>query len=659
MSTLSEEKVLRINSPGYGVSSTLPLGEAKPLAMYDVIVANPVSIAHLFEVKSDLLTKVENLQNEGITTMRLDDDEFLESTLAELDLRTQELSQFIRKGGLLVFFLTPPFTVQCPTDSMDNYSWLGDLAPDKPSGPNHRNMSATIRGKSIDVTADGTKHVFHQYLKQPGLEWSTIIRNENLTEGFTPLATAGPNKCIAAFRPTGHKNGMVVFLPAPYAEKHDAALAECLKKWADSEDGGASTAAAEAASQPAAASEIKIPLEAVSQSIANTLDNLFAEDRSPSTPIQPVTNQKAELKEDVAKDLVKDEPESAKEKEEAKDDESKAKEEEAPSKDEVVSEKVEAKETEPTREKQSESSIPPIPGAAEPTASKEIEMPEPIKLDPIKIEQSSTPEPANAKTELSGRENGERSMGTLDNGATPSTDSEGNGHPQAKDLMKKMQKELSKPNVPAWCQAYSFAELDALKQQFEDLQEQVRLANLKMQDVQERISMMDDLKNSLLSAQGEELVRAVTKVFGHLGWSVKPSATNSDELWLTDGTQTQAIVRLVWTTAQPNRAELAHLAESLINFWGAHEYEPKGILLASTWAERPPIDRTEDDYTNSMIEFAERKNLSLLTTTQLLSIFRDLVLGGGVPSKVREVIVKTNGAVPGYELELSEASATV
>lgn len=253
-------------------------------------------------------------------------------------------------------------------------------------------------------------------------------------------------------------------------------------------------------------------------------------------------------------------------------------------------------------------------------------------------------------------------MSTSDNGATPttsSTDSEGNGHPQAKDLMKKMQKELSKPNVPAWCQAYSFAELDALRQQFEDLQEQVRLAQIKMQDVQERISMMDDLKNSLLSAQGEELVRAVTKVFGHLGWSVKPSPNNSDELWLTDGTQTQAIVRLVWTNAQPNRAELAHLAESLINFWGAHEYEPKGILLASTWADRPPIDRNEEDYSTSMVEFAERKNLSLLTTTQLLSIFRDLVLGGGVPSKVRDVIVKTNGAVPGYELELSEASATV
>lgn len=165
MSTLSEEKVLRINSPGFGASSTLPLGEAKPLAMYDVIVANPVSIAHLFESKSELLTKVENLQNEGITTLRLDDDEFLESTQSELDLRTQELAQFIRKGGLLVFFLTPPFTVQCPSDSMDNYSWLGDLSPDKPSGPNHRNMSATIRGKSIDVTADGAQHVFQQYLK--------------------------------------------------------------------------------------------------------------------------------------------------------------------------------------------------------------------------------------------------------------------------------------------------------------------------------------------------------------------------------------------------------------------------------------------------------------------------------------------------------------
>jgi hypothetical protein len=684
MSTLSEEKVLRINSPGYGVSSTLPLGEAKPLAMYDVIVANPVSIAHLFESKSELLTKVENLQNEGITTLRLDDDEFMESTQSELDLRTQELAQFIRKGSLLVFFLTPPFTVQCPSGSMDNYSWLGELAPDKPAGPNHRNMSATIRGKSIDVTADGAKHVFQQYLKQPGLEWSTIIRNENLTEGFVPLATAGPNKCIAAFRPTGHKNGMVVFLPAPYAERHDLALSECLRKWADLEEGGSTFLEPAAPAASSAGSDIKIPLETVSQSIANTLDNLFAEDRSPVLPMQGVTNKdKEESKAEAAKDREKEQREEEapvaknKEKDESKEESPKDKErDDEPAAKQKQDSKEEAKEetkketkefkepeskeekAEPTSSaKPAESSIPPIPQAAEPIESKEIKMPEPIKLDPIKID--STPEPAAAKSELAGGDNGERSMGTSDNGATRSSDSEGNGHPQAKDLMKKMQKELSKPNVPAWCQAYSFAELDALRQQFEDLQEQVRLANLKMQDVQERIQMMDDLKNSLLSAQGDELLRAVTKVFGHLGWSVKPSANSSDELWLTDGTQTQAIVRLVWTTGQPNRAELAHLAESLINFWGAHEYEPKGILLASTWADRPPIDRTEEDYTTSMIEFAERKNLSLLTTTQLLSIFRDLVLGGGVPSKVREVIVKTSGAVPGYELELSESAATV
>jgi hypothetical protein len=140
-------------------------------------------------------------------------------------------------------------------------------------------------------------------------------------------------------------------------------------------------------------------------------------------------------------------------------------------------------------------------------------------------------------------------------------------------------------------------------------------------------------------------------LFERLGWTVKAAIGSTDELWLVEDEKTQAIVRLNYSTQQPNRAELAALAESVITYWGAHEIEPKGILVASTWADKPPAERPDEDFADSMNEFAKRKNLCLLTTTQLLAIFRDLDVAGTDPKEVRENVLTTSGRVLEYEFQ--------
>jgi hypothetical protein len=172
MSNLSADKVLRVNCTGWGTSSTLPLGEAKPLAMYDVIVVNPVSIVHLFEPKSDGAKQAEKLVADGESKLKLDNDSVLESISAELELREHELRQFLSKGGLLVCFMSPPFTVAGSGTAMDNYLWLYESAPDKPNG-GKRTMSSASKSDKVELSSRGKKHVFAPYLKQIGVEWTS------------------------------------------------------------------------------------------------------------------------------------------------------------------------------------------------------------------------------------------------------------------------------------------------------------------------------------------------------------------------------------------------------------------------------------------------------------------------------------------------------
>jgi len=161
----------------------------------------------------------------------------------------------------------------------------------------------------------------------------------------------------------------------------------------------------------------------------------------------------------------------------------------------------------------------------------------------------------------------------------------------------------------------------------------------------------------LLAADGDELNQACSKVFEQLGWKVKPSPGTKGEFWLMDGDSTAAIIRIVRTASKPKSADVAQLAESIIAYWGEHEEEPKGVLLASTYANRPPAERTEEDYSDGIAEFAQKKNLCLMTCVQLLSIYRDAEGGAEAGKELREKILATSGRLPGFSLE-SRMAAT-
>lgn len=633
MSVLSEEKVLRLNAPGFGISSTLPLGEAKPLAMYDVIVVNPISVLHLFDNKSDHLKQIEMLQSDGMTSFRAGDDSVIESIVAELDIRAQELHQFLKKGGLLVYFLVPPFVVQGPNQSMDNYSWLGDWAPDKPTGSSVRNMSATIRGKAVETSADAEKSVWLPYLKQAGLEWSTIIRLENLTDAYVPLATAGPNKCIAGFKSSGPKSGQVVFLPAPFNANFDAALKECLNRWYAVHCDDA-------------------PVSSGLQDLSKGLSSLLSDEPALTPPALPGNNPASVPPvpplpgiAGAGAPAVPPVPPVL------------------PSVPETTSSGGDAQWT--------TVSPAPIP-AASPTPATAPVAPAPVAAVP---EPVAAPTPVSAPAEMPAPApvgNFEDKSPALpqvepagSNGSSPPNMVPASGPPSsnvssdAGGLIRKMSQELTKPAVPEWCSKFSFEELEGLRNQFFEINEEIRLAQVKAQELQSRIQLMDDLKNSLLSAQGEHLVVACSRVFERLGWQVKLANDQSDELWLVEEDKTQAIVRLIYSTGQPNRSELASLAESVITYWGAHEVEPKGILVASTWADKPPQERPDEDFADSMNEFAKRKNLCLLTTAQLLSVYRDLDINEPNPKTIRDNLLTTSGRVTDFVFNKQGVAAGV
>ncbi len=241
MSNIQEDRILRIHSPGYGTNGCLKEGSANPLDSYDVMIINPLSIIHLFESNdSELIEQINLANSQGLTNFNLSSDVILTDITKQLGKRIFELIEFLKKGGLLIYYLCRPFIVQSPSRNLDNYVWLNVLAPDMGSQDESetespettaRHMSAISHGRNIDITDEGMQSDFVKYFQQQGLEWNTIIRENFLTDGYNCLAVAGSQKCISAYLVAGNNGGSIIFLPAPYSPDFDKVLIDCINNW--------------------------------------------------------------------------------------------------------------------------------------------------------------------------------------------------------------------------------------------------------------------------------------------------------------------------------------------------------------------------------------------------------------------------------------------
>lgn len=224
------------------------------------------------------------------------------------------------------------------------------------------------------------------------------------------------------------------------------------------------------------------------------------------------------------------------------------------------------------------------------------------------------------------------------------------GAPDAKDLIRRMEQASNSP-IPDWCWQFSFPFVEDLKREKAGINDQLRQMQIKLSTVDNRIAAVEGIKVALLAAEGEELLSTCNRVLNRIGWNSKPSTNNKEELVLSSVDNAEAIVRIVRSPAMASRSEVALLAESVISYWDEHEVEPKGILLACTHVNQAPEDRSDPDFSDALAEFAAKKHLCLMTTLQLLSMYKDVELGVLQGDQLRKHMLECNGRLTGYQLE--------
>jgi pSer/pThr/pTyr-binding forkhead associated (FHA) protein len=220
----------------------------------------------------------------------------------------------------------------------------------------------------------------------------------------------------------------------------------------------------------------------------------------------------------------------------------------------------------------------------------------------------------------------------------------------AKSLMSTTKESLN-ATVPEWCNRYFAGELTRLSKELTDLNDQVRYAQQKIKEVEGRVSLAKGLRNTLLTSTGEELVEGCGRVLSLLGWKVKISDDDKSELRIETDEKHTCIARIVYTESQADRTHLGQLSISQTRYWCEQGIEPKGILIVSRSSENGPHALTSSDQNSELADYASKKNVCLMSTLQLLAIFKDIALHDGSMETARATIMASNGWLPGFNLE--------
>ncbi|MEZ4490423.1 MAG: FHA domain-containing protein [Cyanobacteriota/Melainabacteria group bacterium] len=347
---------------------------------------------------------------------------------------------------------------------------------------------------------------------------------------------------------------------------------------------------------------------------------------------------KAKAEEEEAKAKAEEEEAKAKAEEEeakarAEEEEAKAKAEEEEAKARAEEEEAKAKAEEEAREK----------AEAEAKAKEEEEAREKAEAEAKAKEEEEAREKAEAEAKAKEEEE-ERARAEAAEQELQSSDKNGN------DKSISTTVDQMATTIPDWCKRYFSDELKSLNEELDELNEKIRNTQERIKEIEGQTALTKGLRNTLLTHRGDELIDACKKVLSLVGWKVTQSDEDKHELLLEGEDDRVAIARIIWTEENAERSHLGKLSISQTTYWCEKAIEPKCLLIVAKITEdeaSEPADSTDTEVVN----YAVKKNICLLSTLQLLAIYRDISLKDGSADDVKKEVLESKGWLDGYKIE--------
>lgn len=208
---------------------------------------------------------------------------------------------------------------------------------------------------------------------------------------------------------------------------------------------------------------------------------------------------------------------------------------------------------------------------------------------------------------------------------------------------------------PPWLEDYSFDEIEKLMEEKERLNTLIEEIRQDVKQIDRKIAVSQAVAYHLLASQGPELAQAIKQVLELLDWYGESNLNSAHEITFKKGAKAEAVVRVICCNSDPTPKDLECLVNQQAVVWCQSNYEPKGIMVVQLRPELSPSQRPA--FNANFLENMRRKKICVLTPTQLLSMYRILVLQNGDRKQAKEALMNTHGLLAGFQLSASENKA--
>lgn len=208
-------------------------------------------------------------------------------------------------------------------------------------------------------------------------------------------------------------------------------------------------------------------------------------------------------------------------------------------------------------------------------------------------------------------------------------------------------------SVPTWTDKFSLPGIKEKTEEINNADFEISKIEKKIATHKYELDQLTWIRDTLLSGTGKNLENAIEKVLSEIGYNPIPGPTGQEDFTFEhDGKHFLLEVKGVTSSANEGHIKQLHAKQS--QFINEHKIEIKGVLIINPWRQHEPSERQNKDrviFPEPMMKLVKIYRSCLLTTLQLLAIYRLHLEGQFNRDKLSKEIENTVGLLKGYSLE--------
>lgn len=210
---------------------------------------------------------------------------------------------------------------------------------------------------------------------------------------------------------------------------------------------------------------------------------------------------------------------------------------------------------------------------------------------------------------------------------------------------------LSEPS-PTWVEQFLLPGMIELNTEIESYGHDISAIEVKRQGARSRLDELTWVRNTLLSADGKNLEKAVQHVLEQIGYNPLVGPLGHHDLTFEYKAQ-HFLAEVKGATSSASEEHIRQLNAMRTRYIEEKKTDTKGVLIINPWRQFEPEKRESDGrviFPSSMMTLVEIWKFCLITTIQLLQIYRLHLQGALNPEKLADEIHRTVGPLKGYDL---------